>query len=210
MNEKKFIYILVIAVSTAITAILCVIQPILIVLMIGAGYGIYRICKHNENQQQNMIMQQQQYIYNCFYQVYTSALRVLPKLSDLLDIEVPKMFSDLYSEPFLINKKGIDFIRTRVRLSKNNQQDTNTLPAVMRLIQQTINQCLICGDLNDIFCYPSVDGKNPILIVENVIFEDGYLVMDWGILDNPKMYNYILQSSKIINISLPSKTDEDF
>ncbi len=208
MKEKSFI--LVIAVLTAITSICSLFEPMVIILILGAGALVYKIHKDNEAKEQNAIMQQQQYIYNCFYQVYTSALRVLPKLSDLLEIETPKMFSDLYSEPFVINKKGVAFIRTRIRVSKNNQQDTTTLPAIMRLIQNTVNQCLICGDLNDVFCYPSVDGKNPILIVEKVFFEDGFLVIDWGILDNDNMYNYICNSDKVINISNPSRNDEDF
>lgn len=208
---KKQILIIVIAVSTAITAICSLFVPTLVVLMLGAGYLIYKIWNLNEIQEQNNAYQNQIHIQTCIYSVYASALRVLPKLSNLLDIEAPKAFSDLYSEPCVVSKKGVIFIRTRVRVKKNNPQDITTLPDVMRLIQNTVGQCLFCGDLNDIFYSPyGVDGTSLILIVENVMFEDGYLVIDWGILDNQEMYNYLCQLSKIINISLPSKADEDF
>lgn len=207
MNKKT---ICIVAVITAIIAVCCVIEPC-IILLVGAGaYGFYKL--YNYNKEQSFLTANQLYAERekLAGNVYNAAVRVLSKIADNIDIVAPRTISDIYNEPYIIEKQGLPFIRTRVRLKPNNPQDITTLPAVKRMIQITLNQGLACGDYDDLFDVRSFNNHDPILVVENVFFEDGYLVIDWAVLNNESMYNYICNSQKVINISTPSRNDEDF
>ena len=207
--KKPYVW-LVIAVLTAIMAVCCVLEPTLIVLIAVGAYGVYKLFEYNKNQEQIQLTQMQINQETAVKAVYTVALKVLSKLSNSLEIDTPRTFTDIYSNDYIIKKQGLTFIRTRVRLRATHKQDMSLYPAYLRLIQTEVNRGLSCGDFDDVISMRTVYNNQPIIIAENIAYYDCYLVIDWCVLDSHEKYNYLCNSKNVINISMPSKEDEDF
>jgi hypothetical protein len=207
LEPQQFKQLMAVLGTLLLISIISVIQPLIIPLLGAIVYLIYKMY-HNENQ--DILITE-----NAVKYVYLIAIRIFAKLENQIGIEPPKTLSDVCSDPMTVLKQGLPFIRTKVRLKPNKKQDLTELPAIMRLIQTTLNNALVCGELDDLVHVRSANNRDPILIVESVFFEDGYLVVDFAVLNNQKIYNYLCKSQQTRNISSqpiakPSKEDIDF
>ena len=206
--KDNFQIITTFAIAT-IVIIACVIQPL--VVFVPTAFAAYLIYRYNKDKQQTTAVIDEQTVLS----VYKAAGRVFQKVYHLLQIEKPMEISDLYSTPQVVLKCRLPFIRTKIRVSAGNKEDETTIPSIIQLLNQTLYNAIACGNFDDLFPIRSSNGYAPIILVESVFFESGFLVVDWAVNNNPSMYNYLSQRFNMQNKSnsasnMLSRDDEDF
>ena len=205
---KKNGRLIVLSVTVISVCIFMTVQPLVILPIAAFAYFVYK--NYQDHQPQEVVVTEAM-----VWSVYRVAVRVFAKLVDHLQIVKPTMVSDVVNIPEVVTKQKLPFVRTHILLQPNNKQDLSMLPAIMQLIQNTLNKDIWSGELDDLIEIRSSNGCDPILVIENVFYESGYLVVDWAIVNNLPMLNYLYSRNNIGNSAVNpnpklSKDDDDF
>ncbi|MBQ6946364.1 MAG: hypothetical protein IJN43_18880 [Ruminococcus sp.] len=211
MDFKSLRTWLLIAAMFTIVAVCCVVEPTLILLLGGAGYGVYKLYEYNRQQEQMNQLQADYAKNQAVENVHRAALRVLQRLSKPLDIIRPEAIADVRCKESIVSKQGFSLVRSHVKLNPSNAKDISKIPQYIRLIQTTIDDLAVSGDFDDLFPVQFVNEKDTVLAVDSISFDESHLVIDFAIRDCQAICDYLNKKKAIAEKpNRISRDDEEF